>query len=945
MSTKIKKKSDKTKTKKIKRAPLKESYNDEEKVELKNKYTDILFHLSNFLSEHNVYEAVPENVKILVFSSELSFYEMIKVFIFEDIYCGLIYDSKLNNYLGLITTRDLMILYKYIIDNFPSEEITDFNCYIKEIFSKKIGKKEQNITDNNINNNINIFEYLQNVNYIDYLIYVKRIEFQNINLLSVSLDDNLLETLQKINIKNIHRLLVEEDNKNGKIINLPKKKSSKKIEEKEKEIKKQEINEQKKQKRNSKTEKTSTTNYSDEESKNNVMFGKRDIKQIEEINKDKIIEEKAIEESKGSDNIIVLPEEKKEETKHTKKKVVKKKKKVEEQNKPEENTKQNNNTHENPKVDENQNNNDDNNKSTDEVKTKKKKIIKKKKKEGHPIDNINKINTVETEPNKEEKIKEEKETKDAKEPEKEKEKEENEELKPKKKKIIKKKKKPNEENMETTETTQTIPESKTDDELGAKTKKIVKKRAKTARKTTTDVPNLIKKEEKNIEEKIEEEKKIVKKKIIKKKVIKKKKKEDISVDNININNEQSKKERPETAQEKVKLDLKVENSVEKSDNNETVRSATEAGEEPSSEKKDKYELPKIKMKRKSTKQGTKKTEDKGKEIESKNNNEEKTENKDGQTDKKESENKEIVAKEPEIKENENKEEDSKENNDKKINEEENNIENKKEELKETIGNMEKKEEAKEETIISDNKLEDNKKEDIENNEDNIEKKEEESEDKIEEKDEEKEIKNETDIIAEILQKTHLEEMRNYIGIVTNETIFEYLFLNYYSNEMKEFDLSLNELLVLGDIPLVKKLDNGKDMNEKVYQTFNTYLFTNNSDIIPIFNNKEIEGFIYPKDFLYYIYNCESNQSLTNEEFLINIYKDIDEEKPYGKNRVIFLELNDKNKSLYVKELIEKLNCSIEKKIVIYDPSNNNNLYLISLRTIFRAIAEFESNKK
>ena len=138
MSTKIKKKkTEKIKTKKIKRSPLKESYTDEEKIELKHKYTDILFHLSNFLSDHNVYEAVPENVKILVFSSELSFYEMIKVFIFEDIYCGLIYDSKLNNYLGLITTRDLMILYKYIIDNFPSEEITDFNCYIKGIFSKK----------------------------------------------------------------------------------------------------------------------------------------------------------------------------------------------------------------------------------------------------------------------------------------------------------------------------------------------------------------------------------------------------------------------------------------------------------------------------------------------------------------------------------------------------------------------------------------------------------------------------------------------------------------------------------------------------------------------------------------------------------------------------------------------------------------------------------------
>ncbi len=133
-TTKIKKKSEKIKTKKIKRAPLKESYTEDEKIELKNKYINILFHLSNFLSEHNVYEAVPENVKILVFSSELSFYEMIKVFIFEDIYCGLIYDSKINNYLGLITTRDLMILYKYIIDNFPSEAITDFNSYLKGIF-------------------------------------------------------------------------------------------------------------------------------------------------------------------------------------------------------------------------------------------------------------------------------------------------------------------------------------------------------------------------------------------------------------------------------------------------------------------------------------------------------------------------------------------------------------------------------------------------------------------------------------------------------------------------------------------------------------------------------------------------------------------------------------------------------------------------------------------
>ena len=188
-----------------------------------------------------------------------------------------------------------------------------------------------------------------------------------------------------------------------------------------------------------------------------------------------------------------------------------------------------------------------------------------------------------------------------------------------------------------------------------------------------------------------------------------------------------------------------------------------------------------------------------------------------------------------------------------------------------------------------------------------------------------------------------DKMKNYIGIVTNETIYEYLVFNYYSKDMKEFNLSLNELLILGNIPFLEKLSNGKNTNEKVYNTFIYYL-EENYDIIPIFSEKEIEGFIYPKDFFFYIYNCESNQNLTNKEFLEKLYKDIDEEKPYGKNRVEYLELNETNKSLYVKELIEGLNCSIEKKIIIYDPEDKNKLFLISLKTIFKAIVEYNLNK-
>ncbi len=374
------------------------------------------------------------------------------------------------------------------------------------------------------------------------------------------------------------------------------------------------------------------------------------------------------------------------------------------------------------------------------------------------------------------------------------------------------------------------------------------------------------------------------------------------------------------------------------------------------EKKDKYELPKIKMsfKRKNLKsiarkileqENSKNNQINKKEINKENENKENMNKENGKKENRKKRNieiinmkNEIIIKEEKIKNNKEKQELLKPytnkynkestkifhvNNNNKIEEEEEKeeVNSKEKEKREKIEKREEKIDESSTKVIS---IEENKKE---NNND------------------ESNIKSETDTITDSLEKFHLEELRNYIGIVTNETIFEYLVSNYYSNEMKEFNLTLNELLILGDVPFLKKLNNGKDMKEKVYQTFNNYLFNNSVDIIPIFNKKKIEGFIYPKDFFYYIYNCESKQSLTNEEFLINLYKDIDEEKPYGKNRIIYLELNDKTKAYYVKELIEKLNCSIEKKIVIYDPNDNNIIYLISLKTIFRAIVDFQLSNK
>ena len=274
------------------------------------------------------------------------------------------------------------------------------------------------------------------------------------------------------------------------------------------------------------------------------------------------------------------------------------------------------------------------------------------------------------------------------------------------------------------------------------------------------------------------------------------------------------------------------------------------------------------------------------------------------------------------------------------------IENKDQIIKDNIQENNKKEKEKE--IINDNKeikakdtnenkeIDNNTKE-KENNNNNLEQKIEKENEKDKKIEQRKESLNS-------LENIHFEdEMKNYVGIVTNETIFEYLAFNYYSNDMKEFNLSLNELIILGENTFLSPLTNIKDSQEKTYNTFNYHLI-GNFDIIPIFSEKEIEGFIYPKDFFFFIYNCESDQNLTNNEFLEKLYKDIDDEKPYGKNRIAYLELNDTTKTFYVKELIENLDCSIEKKIVIYDPNDKNKLYLISLKTIFKAIVEFNSNK-
>ena len=143
---------------------------EDENSELNKTFTEIIIHFSDFLSKHSVYEAAPENSKVLVFNSDLSFKEMVKAFINEDIYCALIYDSEKEYFIGLITISDILLLFKYIIEQTQQRDIIDYNIFIHDIFSfnkNKTDKKDNNNTTNK-NKNFDILKYLTKINFNDY---------------------------------------------------------------------------------------------------------------------------------------------------------------------------------------------------------------------------------------------------------------------------------------------------------------------------------------------------------------------------------------------------------------------------------------------------------------------------------------------------------------------------------------------------------------------------------------------------------------------------------------------------------------------------------------------------------------------------------------------------------------------------------------------------------
>ena len=164
---------------------------------------------------------------------------------------------------------------------------------------------------------------------------------------------------------------------------------------------------------------------------------------------------------------------------------------------------------------------------------------------------------------------------------------------------------------------------------------------------------------------------------------------------------------------------------------------------------------------------------------------------------------------------------------------------------------------------------------------------------------------------------------NLSGFITYETIFEYFIENYYS-AMTEFHIPLNQInIVVNNIITISK-------NETLYKCMQTF-YREGISMLPVIGDEgEIFGYFYLKDIIYFFSMGEKfNFNNSIENFLKDLYEDIDTEKPYGMKRIV--ELEDKTD---LKEVFEKMNISPERKIIA---KNGTNIGIIALYDIFKKL--------
>ena len=236
-------------------------------IEEEEKINNLKKTLTKFLNEHTIYEAIPEDMKILVFNDELLIKDSIEAMIKEDIYCGLLYNSEQNKHSGVFTIRDvlglLLIGYRKLVSflnnnknintydalknnlnnffaqfgNENEDELKNNKNINKESNQKHSNENDmdieeedndankQKISNENLSENdpklyndmvkdfnqfISLFENITLQSFIE-LFHIK----ENGLLISLFSDCNLEECIKTIQKNNIHRLIVQDKKSNN----------------------------------------------------------------------------------------------------------------------------------------------------------------------------------------------------------------------------------------------------------------------------------------------------------------------------------------------------------------------------------------------------------------------------------------------------------------------------------------------------------------------------------------------------------------------------------------------------------------------------------------------------------------------------------------------------------------------------------------------------------
>ena len=164
---------------------------------------------------------------------------------------------------------------------------------------------------------------------------------------------------------------------------------------------------------------------------------------------------------------------------------------------------------------------------------------------------------------------------------------------------------------------------------------------------------------------------------------------------------------------------------------------------------------------------------------------------------------------------------------------------------------------------------------------------------------------------------------NLSGFITYETIFEYFIENYYSS-MTEFHIPLKQInIIVNNVITINK-------NDSLYKCMQTF-YNEGISLLPVIGDEgEILGYFYLKDIIYFFSMGDKfNFNNTVENFLKDLYEDIDNQKPYGIRRIV--ELNDDTD---LKEVFEKMNISPERKIIT---KSGAKIGIIALYDIFKKL--------